>query len=229
MPRARSRDEKSYVVEELHDGAILLDDREIFVHPYIPRDDDDAMDTDFRMAAMFLKNMRLLMTHDKNSINIPILVHFYNTGGEWAPGMQIYDSIQMCQTYITSLIHGDACSMGSIIPLAADRVVMMPNASILIHEGNTDIGPSMTRKQARSWAENEEKNDKKMYEIYTEAFAKGPYFKGKSSIQILNFIRKQLQIKEDWFMDAQQAVDFGFAHGILGDDNFLTIESIKVH
>jgi len=228
VTRARSRDEINSVISELHQGAILLDDREVFVHPYIEGSDDEAVDTDHRMASIFLKNLRLLMTHDKAAKHVPILIHFYNCGGYWGPGMQIYDAISTCQTYITSLLHGDAMSMGSIIPLAGDRVIMMPNARLMIHEG-TDGMPEMTIKQIRAWAKEGEKNLAKSLEIYAEVCAKGVYFKDWSTVRIKNFITKQMNQWEDWIIDAEQAVDFGFAHGILGEKPFEDVESIKKH
>lgn len=230
MARARTRDQKSYVIEELHGGNILLDDREIFISPHYGKDDDKGeFDTDFRMSTTFIKNMRLLLTHDKASHEVPILIHMYNTGGNWGPGMAMYDAIKSCPTYITALIHGEACSMGTVIPLAADRVVMMPNAMWMVHDGTTDINDQMTYKQAQAWAKMENSQQEKMLSIYVEACRKGKLFKDRTGPQIRKIIKQRLDSKEDWFLTAQEAVDYGFAHGILGKTGYETIEKIKVH
>jgi len=229
-PRAILRDEKSYAINELHEGNILLDDREIFVHPHLSRDDDSEVpDTDYRMSTVFLKNIRLLMTHDKGSRDVPILVHFYNNGGEWGCGMEIYDAIATCQTYVTGLIHGDGMSMGSIVPLSCDKVVMMPRSRLMMHDGTTGICSGMTMRQSRSWYREEIRTTKLMLDIYAETCAKGPYFKGWTETRVRNFIEKQMMINEDWIVDAEMAVNYGFAHGVLGEPGFDDIETIKKH
>lgn len=230
MARAKTRDQKSYVLNELHDGSILLDDREIFVNPHFGKDEDKSeYDTDFRMSTTFIKNLRLLLTHDKASLDVPILIHMYNTGGNWGPGIAMYDAIKNCPTYITALIHGEACSMGTIIPLAADRVVLMPSVMWMVHDGTTDINDNMTYKQSQSWGKMEEAQRRLMLKIYVNTCRKGKAFKDKTGKQIERYIKDRLASKEDWFLTAEEAVEFGFAHGILGNTGYETVEQIKVH
>ena len=58
-----------------------------------------------------------------------------------------------------------------------------------------------------------------MLDIYTDKCKNGPYFKNgkKSDIQIRNFIKKQMQQKQEWYMSAEEAVNYGFTDYILGD------------
>ena len=44
---------------------------------------------------------------------------------------------------------------------------------------------------------------------------------------VKNFIKKQLNSKEDWWMPSKDAVFYGFADGIFGENGFGSLEEIK--
>ena len=65
------------------------------------------------------------------------------------------------------------------------------------------------------------------YEIYVEACEKtGSYFDGAKKNVVKNFIKKQLNSKEDWWMPSSDAVFYGFADGIFGEAGFNSLEEI---
>jgi ATP-dependent protease ClpP protease subunit len=217
----RKREEKSYIIEEMHKYGILLDTREIFLHGHI--DDEEDPGVEFRMANTFLKNIQLL----KSNGDGPIIVHQHSVGGEWATGMMMYDAICHSVYNVCIIMHGYACSMGSIVPQAADLRIIMPHCRFMVHDGYTDIDQGLTYKQAGSWRELEEKDRKTMIAIYITVCRRSKFFKGKTDTQIKNYLIQMFDKKEDWWMDAQEAVDYGFADVIYGTKGYSSLEEIK--
>ena len=201
--------EDSNHIAEVHDNGLLLPHREIFLHSIF---DTEASGTDFRMANRFIKNLRILESMNDN----PVIVHQYNIGGDWNAGMSIYDMILQSPCKIIFICHGISASMGSIIPQAADVRVTMPNCDWLLHEGYTDIDSGLTHRQAKAWAQWEQKAYERMIEIYVE-----------SSKLPASRIKNMFSKREDWWISAEEAVEHGFADVILGDKKYESINSIK--
>ena len=106
--------------------------------------------------------------------------------------------------------------MGSIIPQAADVRLTMPSCDWLLHEGYTDIDSGLTHRQAKSWAQWEQKTYDKMLEIYVEA----------SNLQASR-IKSMFSKREDWWLSAEEAVANGFADAMLGERDYDSIDSVK--
>jgi ATP-dependent protease ClpP protease subunit len=208
MSRRVKHDESNYV-SEVHDNGLLLAHREIFLHSIF---DTEEVGTDFRMANRFIKNLRVLESLNHN----PVFIHQYNIGGDWNSGMSIYDMILQSPCKVIFICHGISASMGSIIPQAADVRITMPNCDWLLHEGYTDIDSGLTHRQAKSWAQWEQKAYDKMMEIYVET-------SNLSASRIKNMFSK----REDWWLSAEEAVENGFADIMLGDKEYESIDSVK--
>ena len=208
MNRRAKHDESNYV-SEVHDNGLLLTHREIFLYSIF---DTEEAGTDFRMANRFIKNLRILesLNHD------PVLVHQYNIGGDWNSGMSIYDMILQSPCKIIFICHGISASMGSIIPQAADVRITMPSCDWLLHEGYTEIDSSLTHRQARSWAQWEQKVYEKMIDIYVEA----------SHVQA-SHIKSMFSKRADWWLSAEEAVENGFADATLGEKGYESIARVK--
>lgn len=222
--RNRDRVSKGYIVDEMHRFSILLESREIFLHGHVDNDEEDP-GVEYRMANNFLKNMLLLSRIDNSK---PIVIHQHSVGGNWTEGMMMYDAIETCTAPVIIVTHGIAASMGSIVPQAADLRISMPNCWWLIHDGYTDINGQVMR-QAKSWAEWEERTGKQMMDIYAGVCANSEMFSGKSDVQIKNFIKKTLEKKEDWWLSSEEAVSHGFADAVWGTEGYETLEAIKEH
>ncbi len=218
----KDRVSKGYIVDEMHSYNILLETREIFLHGFIDNTDVDP-GVEYKMSNNFLKNIKLLESLDACK---PIVVHQHSIGGEWAEGMMMFDAIQTCTCPVIVVAHGIAASMGSIVPQAADLRVSMPSCWWLIHDGSTDIDNSMTIKQAKVWAQWEEKTREQMLDIYTGWCSQAGVFSGKTEKQVSNFISKQLNDKEDWWLDAADAVKYGFCDAVYGTVGYETINAI---
>jgi ATP-dependent Clp protease protease subunit len=218
-----SRDQKASIVFETHTFNINIDTREIFIHGHID-DNQEDMAVDYRMANYFLKNIRLLEGLSRDKL---IVIHQHSLGGDWDAGMIMYDAMKLCQAPVLFIMWGMAASMGSIIPQAADKRVIAPSCWFMVHEGSTDLNPYMTRKMARSYAKIEERQDEEMMNIYTSVCHTGNAFKNSSPKEIEKFIAAKMDSKEDWWLDAEEAVEYGFADGILGSEGFETPIDIR--
>jgi ATP-dependent Clp protease protease subunit len=162
------------------------------------------------MSTKFIKNMNILTlaSHD------PIFIHMNTIGGEWSYGMAIYDAIKTSPCHVTIVAFSWARSMSSIILQAAHKRVMMPNACFMVHWGTSSVdGHYMA---VKSGVEFEVNSEKAMLDIYASRCVDGPYFKnlGMNHQQVSDFIRDKMDRKSDWWLTAQEAVDYGFADSI---------------
>jgi len=99
----------------------------------------------------------------------------------------------------------------------------MPNCDWLIHDGSVDTG-DMTIRQFNSFHGYMDSIRKHMLEIYSEVCsASGPKFKNMKHGSVKNFIRRRLQSKEDWWLTATEAVEYGFVDGIYGSPGYESI------
>jgi ATP-dependent Clp protease protease subunit len=204
--------QKSKIIEETHSYGINSDTREIFLWGEIDRD----------TALTFIGNLSLLNSFGKDNI----LVHMSSIGGEWTDGMGMYDAISNSVSHVTCLGYGDLCSMGTIIIQAADRRILMPNTLVLIHDGSSTI--SGTHKQILSGTDFERVTYEKMMDIYLNKCTDGQFFKDYTERRIRNFIKQALDTKEDWYLPAKEAVSYGFADGVLGEETFEDVKSLRL-
>ena len=210
---------------EVHNQNIDVKNREIYLHSYLSESDDEG-GVDFRSAIVFAKNIRLL-----NIISTdPILVHMHLPGGVWEDGLGIYDTIQSSKAKVSILAYAKVESASSIIFQAAYKRVLMPNTHMLIHYGSLSIDDE--HRAAKSTFEWSEKESLKMIDIFTEKCAQSPLIKEKKKWNkyiIKKHIMSQLANRSDWILDAEEAVHYGFADGVLGDRKFPTIDTLKKH
>lgn len=217
-----SRETKAYLLNEIHDYSVNIDTREIFLHGYIGSDDTDQ-GTDWRISNTFIKNMRLLESLSSNTI----IIHQHNIGGNWDCGMSIYDSISLSQCPTLFIMWGCAASMGSVIPQAANIRLISPNCDFMIHEGFVDLQDA-TYKQATSIVNLNKRMRDAMIEIYSNKCCKSKFFDKKTKSEIESFLVNKLDRKEDWWLTAKEAVNYGFADAILGEEDInLIVEKLN--
>lgn len=218
---ANNRSHKNYVITELHDCSVLIDKREIFLHGNL----HEEADVDTQASITFLKNIRLLDSENHK----PIIVHQHGRGGYNNEGLLIYDAIKQCSSPVICIMWGCAYSMSSIIPQAADLRVISPSCSFMIHEGQVNMVET-TMKQARAFWETDRCDRENMLNVYSSRCINGNYFKeGKINtiLKVKAFLKDKMDKKEDWYLNAKQAVDYGFADGILGDPGFESLDAIR--
>lgn len=202
-------------VQFAHEFDISVESREIFLH--------DEIDSD--VATRFIKNMRILGARS----NKPVVIHQYSVGGDWSAGMAIFDIIYFFSCPVLFITHGCAASMGSVIPQSVrpgkGYRITNPNCDWLIHEGH--IFMDHTNRAAASTHEANKIATEKMYDVYVGSCRGAEYFKGEKDSKIRAFLKRKLSSKEDWWISADEAVQYGFADGVLGAEGYETIEKIR--
>ena len=178
----------------------------------------DEPGVDFIMASQLIKNINLCSSRNPGK---PILIHMSTCGGEFVFGMQIYDAIKACESPITIVNYTHARSMSSMILQAADWRVMMPHSHFMFHQG--EYGDYGTLKQVTSNLEFYNREGTRiMLDIYTDAMKRKGLMKDKSRKEIADWLIEQMDKKEDVFLTAEEAVQYGFADEIFqGWKNYL--------
>jgi hypothetical protein len=210
-------------LQNLHNHNIDTKNREIFLHSYLVDSETDP-GVDYKSAVVFEKNLRYL-----NSISSdPILIHMHIPGGDWEDCMAIYDSIRYSKSKTIMLAYGKVQSASSVILQAPSVRVLMPNVNVLIHYGSISFD-SEHSKAATSNVEWNERECDKMIDIFVQRCMQGSMAKEKNwkNMMAKKHIQSQLANKCDWILNAQQAIEYGFADGIIGDKKYPNIDSLK--
>lgn len=197
-------------IEEIHNFDLDVQNRIIYLYSSDPLSDDEEPGVDYRMSSKFIKNLNILQLMSLD----PIQIHMNTIGGEWSYGMGIYDAIKQSKCDVTIIAYSWARSMSSIILQAAKDRVMMPNSSFMVHWGtSTEEGHYLS---VKSSVEFTVKTEKTMLDIYTNKCVEGNYFKSKNMNyqQVYDFINEKIEKKCDWWLTAEEAVDYGFADRI---------------
>jgi len=210
-------------IDYIHNYNIDIQNREIYLHSYIS-DGDVEGGVDYRSAIVFEKNIRYL-----NMLSMdPILVHMHLPGGEWQDCLGMYDTIESCTCNIIILAYAKAESSSSVLLQSADLRILMPNTNVLIHYGSFSINEEHSKAAASSVQWNEQECDK-MIDIFTNRCISSKIAKEKKWKKMIakKHIVSQIANKCDWILTAPEAVDYGFADGILGSRQFPNIDYIK--
>lgn len=169
---------------------------------------------DYQMSARFIKNIQTLSSADSTR---PILIHMKTCGGDWQEGMAIADAIRFCPNPVVILSYTHARSMSSIILQAADRRVLMPNSYFLFHEGKTGVFD--TSKIFHSYAEWDKKVvGPTMLDIYALALKQKGKFRRQSPERIREMLQERMDKKEDVYLAAKEAVEWGLADYVFEGD-----------
>jgi ATP-dependent Clp protease protease subunit len=129
----------------------------------------------------------------------PMNLHINCVGGDVFDGMAIYNIIKKRTATTTVYIEGIAASMGSVIALAADKVVMAENSLFMIH--NAWGGAMGEAKEMKKTAKLLDKISGEIADIYVKK-TKLPYDKVK-----------EMMDEETW-LNAEEALELGFIDSI---------------
>lgn len=208
-------------LHNIHQIGLDTKNREVYLHSTFDSEEENGVE--FRSAVNFQKNIRYLNTIS----NEPILVHMHLPGGVWEDCMAIYDTIKASSSKIYILAYGKVESASSIIFQAPALRVLMPNTHVLIHYGSLSIENEHKAAMASlQWSEIE---SQKMIDIFTEKCVGSPIAVERNwkKFMIKKHIVSQLANKSDWILNAEEAVYYGFADGVLGDRKFPNIDKLK--
>jgi len=133
-------------------------------------------------------------------------IHFFinsHDGGVTA-GMAIYDTMQFIKPDVSTIVMGQACSMGSLLAAAGSpgKRKILPNARHMIHQPSGGAGGQATDMQIQ--VEEIIKMKKNLTQIYVDHNSKGKTFE-----------QFRHDMERDKFMSAQEALEYGLVDEII--------------
>lgn len=174
----------------------LLRERVIMLHGPI-------RDTD---STLVVAQLLFLEAEDSTK---PIHLYINSPGGSVTAGLAIYDTMQ----YISAPVHtyslGLAASMGSLLLAAGEKGKRhcLPNASIMIHQPSGGASGQATDIAIHA------KEILRIRQLLTGIYQKHCATDGESEAKGLERFEKALE--RDYYMTAQEALEFGIIDGIL--------------
>lgn len=137
----------------------------------------------------------------------PIRLYFFSPGGDLDVNNSFIDVLKLSKTPIIGINMGIAFSGGAFTYLACHKRYVLPRASFLLHKGGAD-GISGTAQQVVEFAKQYEKQINTLKEYLIE--------RGLDKKLVNN------KMQGEWYIDANEAVKLGIAHGIVDDiDNII--------
>jgi len=185
-----SRGERSYDIYSrlLRDRVILLEGE---VHD--------------QMANLIVAQLLYLESENPDK---DISLYINSPGGSVTAGMAIYDAMQFIQPDVSTIVMGQACSMGSLLAQAGapGKRMILPNARHRIHQPSGG---------ARGQATDMEIQVREILEMKKNLT--GIYVKHNSKGKTFEELAKDME--RDFFMSAQQALEYGLVDQLVEKRN----------
>ena len=133
-------------------------------------------------------------------------INFYinSPGGAVTAGLGIYDTMQFIKSPVSTIVMGQACSMGSFLAMAGEpgKRLVLPNSRTMIHQPSGGAGGQATDMQIQ--VDEILKMKKNLTQIYVNHNSAGKTYE-----------ELEAAMERDNFMSAQEAVDFGLADKVI--------------
>jgi ATP-dependent Clp protease, protease subunit len=167
----------------------MLQERIIFVIGPV----EDAMASSVCMQLLFL---------EAQNPNKEISMYINSPGGVVTSGMAIYDTMQFIKSPVSTIVIGQAASMGSLLLCAgaAGKRFALRNASIMVHQPSGGFQGKVS--DIERHAEDIIKTKRRLNQIYVKHTGK-PY----------EAIEKALD--RDFFMTSEEALNFGLVDKVI--------------
>lgn len=130
-----------------------------------------------------------------------INVYINSYGGDVKEGIGIYSLLMRSKAYVTAYIDGFACSVASVIAMAADKVIMGANTLMMIH--NASMGAYGTSTELRKAADDLDVINSQAIKSYQD----------KAGDKLPSETLQQLLDSETW-LTADQCIQYGLADKI---------------
>jgi ATP-dependent Clp protease protease subunit len=183
-----SRGERSYDIYSrlLRDRVILLEGE---VHD--------------QMANLIVAQLLFLESENPDK---DISLYINSPGGSVTAGMAIYDTMQFIKPDVSTIVMGQACSMGSLLAQAGakGKRMILPNARHMIHQ------PSGGARGQATDMEIQVREILAMKKSLTEI-----YVKHNSAGKTYEQLAKDME--RDFFMSASESVVYGLADKVITD------------
>jgi ATP-dependent Clp protease, protease subunit len=161
------------------------------------------LDTDVNehSASLIVAQLLFLESEDPDA---DILFYINSPGGVVTAGMAIYDTMQFIRPDVSTIVMGQACSMGSLLASsgASGKRLILPNARHMIHQPSGGAGGQATDMEIQ--VREILKMKRNLTQIYVEHNTAGRTFDEISA-----------DMERDNFMSAQEAVAYGLADRVI--------------
>lgn len=191
-----SKGERSYDI-----FSRLLKDRIIFINGGISTE----------MSHVIVAQILFLEAEDPTK---DILLYINSAGGEVTAGLAIYDAMQFVKCDISTIVLGQACSMGSFLAQAGakGKRIVLPEARTMIHRvssgtpgtrGSVHVQELQFEDAKRSFDESMRINQR-LTELYVKHNTAGKTY--EELFETMKF---------DTFLSAKEAVEYGLADMVI--------------
>jgi ATP-dependent Clp protease, protease subunit len=160
------------------------------------------LDTDVNEHSASLIVAQLLFLESQGNEDINFFIN--SPGGGVTAGMAIYDTMQFIKPDVSTIVMGQACSMGSLLATAGSpgKRKMLPNARHMIHQPSGGAGGQATDMEIQ--VKEILKMKHSLTQIYVDHNSKGKTFDEFYSA-----------MERDNFMSAEEALNFGLVDEII--------------
>jgi ATP-dependent Clp protease protease subunit len=161
------------------------------------------LDTEVNEHTSSLLVAQLLFLESENP-DADILFYINSPGGSVTAGMAIYDTMQFIKPDVSTIVMGQACSMGSLLSTAgaAGKRFILPHARHMIHQPSGGARGQATDIQIQ--AQEILKMKRYLTEIYVKHNSAGKTFDEFAD-----------DMERDFFMSAEEAVAYGLVDQII--------------
>jgi ATP-dependent Clp protease protease subunit len=159
------------------------------------------LDTDVNEHSSSLITSQLLFLESQDP-DKDILFYINSPGGSVTAGMAIYDTMNFISCEVSTIVMGQACSMGSLLSTAGikGKRYILPNARHMIHQ---PLGGSSGQ---ATEVEIQYKELQRWKEVLTNIYVRHTD---------KDYATLEADMDRDNFMTAQEAVDYGLVDEIL--------------
>jgi ATP-dependent Clp protease protease subunit len=133
-----------------------------------------------------------------------ILFYINSPGGSVTAGMAIYDTMQFIKPDVSTIVMGQACSMGSLLAQAGapGKRLILPHARHMIHQPSGGAGGQATDMEIQV------REILKMKQYLTDIYV-------KHNTAGRTFAELAADMERDFFMSASEAVAYGLADQVI--------------
>jgi len=186
------------VLEKTSNGERAYD-----IYSRLLRDRIVMLDTDVNEHSASLLVAQLLFLESENP-DADILFYINSPGGSVTAGMAVYDTMQFIKPDVSTIVMGQACSMGSLLSTAGapGKRLMLPHARHMIHQPSGGARGQATDIQIQ--AQEILKMKRYLTEIYVKHNSVGKTFDEFAA-----------DMERDFFMSAEETLAYGLVDEII--------------
>ena len=152
-------------------------------------------------ASLLVAQFLFLESEDPDA---DILFYINSPGGSVTAGMAIYDTMQFIKPDVSTIVMGQACSMGSLLAQAGapGKRLILPHARHMIHQPSGGAGGQATDMEIQV------REILKMKQYLTDIYVKHNTA-GRTYAELAS------DMERDFFMSAEEAVAYGLADQVI--------------